>query len=360
MDIKLNSPVAPNLTLLNKYLESVNQSGWYTNFGPLHQELTCRLEDYLGVKNLLLVSNGTLALQVAYKTLGIKSAITTPFSFVATSSSLAWQNIPFEYSDIDKKTLNINSDKVNQIIGNSEKNKAIVATHVFGNPCDVEELDEIGDKKNVSIIYDAAHAFGVKYKNKSILSYGDASTLSFHATKVFHTVEGGAIVFKKKDDYEHAKSLINFAITPDKIIDGVGINAKLNEYQCAVGLVILDEIDLILAKRVNYFDLYRESLKNDCDTPLWQKNTSFNGSYMPIILESEKQLINVNNALKANNIESRRYFSPSLCTIFKNACNYSTSNSKDVSQRVLCLPLHFNMTTEDTQKVINTVKEGLK
>ena len=201
MKIKLNQPIKPNIEKLTQYLAEVNDSGWYTNFGPLHQQLTKKLEAYLGVENLLLVANGTLALQVAYKTLNVKSALTTPFSFVATASSLIWQGIETSFSDIDKNTYNLCPKKAEEALTLNSNINAIVATHVYGNPCNVKAFDELSRQKNVKVIYDAAHAFAIKVNDKSILNYGDASTLSFHATKVFHTVEGGAIVFKNKADF---------------------------------------------------------------------------------------------------------------------------------------------------------------
>lgn len=360
MTILLNNPVAPNLTKLNKYLKTVNDSGWFTNFGPLHQELTTRLEEYLGVKNLLLVSNGTLALQIAYKALDIKAAVTTPFSFVATSSSLTWQNIPFDYCDIDRNTLNICPRKINEILqASGSSNSSIVATHVYGNPCDVESIKKVSQEKKIKVIYDAAHAFGVKLKGNSILLNGDASTLSFHATKIFHTVEGGAIVFNKSDEFERAKALINFG----SVLDGneekyhAGINAKLNEYQCAVGLVILDEIDEIIEKRTNLFEEYRDRLKEVCDMPTWHDEASFNGAYMPIVLESADQVQNISSELLRNGVQSRQYFSPSLCTLFKASTIYSTENSKDISNRVLCLPLHYNLSVKNVCKVVDILKK---
>ncbi len=243
MDICLNKPLEPDLACLTRHLEKVNSSGWYSNFGPLHQKLTTQLEEYLGVENLLLVSNGTLALQVAYKVLNVTNALTTPFSFVATTSSLLWQGIETSFCDIDKKSYNLCPKETSNSLSKNSAINGIIATHVFGNPCDVDAFTEIAENNNVKVIYDAAHAFGTKVGGKSLLSFGDASILSFHATKVFHTVEGGAIVFKHKADFERAKRLINFGLDNKGKFSEAGINAKLNEYQCAVGLTILDQID---------------------------------------------------------------------------------------------------------------------
>lgn len=357
MTIKLNQPIKPNLERLTQYIEQVNDSGWYTNFGPLHQQLTQRLEAYLGVENLLLVSNGTLALQVAYKVLNVKSALTTPFSFVATASSLIWQGIETSFSDIEKKTYNLCPNQAQKALDSDLNIDTIVATHVYGNPCNVNRFDDIAKKHNINIIYDAAHAFGVNIDGRSVLSFGDASTLSFHATKVFHTVEGGAIVFKRKADFERAKRLINFGIDNNGNITEAGINAKLNEYQCAVGLSLLDEIDNIVEHRAKIFEYYRHQLKHCVEMPLWFDASSFNGAYMPIILKNKVVKELLVNEFEIHNIQSRSYFSPSLESIFIKSKSYGVENSSKTVESVLCLPLHFYMTISDVDSVVNIVKK---
>lgn len=359
MTINLNQPIKPNLDKLTQYLAQVNESGWYTNFGPLHQQLTKRLEAYLGVGNLLLVSNGTLALQVAYKTLNVKSALTTPFSFVATASSLIWQNIEPTFSDIDKKTYNLCQIKAQQALDENLNIDTIVATHVYGNPCDVKAFDDLAIKNKINIIYDAAHAFGVNVGDKSVLSFGDASTLSFHATKVFHTVEGGAIVFKHKADFERAKRLINFGIDEKGNITEAGINAKLNEYQCAVGLTILDDVESIIEHRSNLFSAYREGLKGIVEMPKWHGGANFNGAYMPINLNSIEERVLVESTLKNNGIQCRQYFSPSLDMVFKEQKVLSKNNSQELSQTILCLPLHFYMVIDDIDLIVKLICESL-
>ena len=359
MAINLNQPVKPDIKKLTKYLEQVNDSGWYTNFGPLHQQLTKRLEEYLGVKNLLLVSNGTLALQVAYKALNVTSALTTPFSFVATASSLIWQGIETSFSDIDKNSYNLCPKKAAEAITLNSDINAIVATHVYGNPCDLKAFDKLSEQNNVKIIYDAAHAFGIKVNGESVLSFGDASTLSFHATKVFHAVEGGAIIFKHKADLERAKRLINFGIDSSGNITEAGINAKLNEYQCAVGLTILDGIEKIIEHRAKLFNAYREGLKNVVEMPVWHGKSNFNGAYMPIKLKSIEQRILVENILKEHDIQCRQYFSPSLDTVFKKQKVFSNKNSKELAQTILCLPLHFYMAVDEANLVVKLIKNIL-
>tara|TARA_R110002060_G_scaffold74577_1_gene83890 strand:+ start:3981 stop:5063 length:1083 start_codon:yes stop_codon:yes gene_type:complete len=359
MAILLNQPIKPNLIKLTKYLEKVNESGWYTNFGPLHQELTTRLEDYLGVKNLLLVSNGTLALQVAYKALNTKIAITTPFSFVATASSLIWQGIESSFCDIDTNSYNLCPIEVKKALSANKNIDTVVATHVYGNPCNVEAFDSIAKQNNVKVIYDAAHAFGVKVGEKSVLSFGDASTLSFHATKVFHTVEGGAIVFKNKSDHERAKRLINFGIANDGNIIEAGINAKLNEYQCAVGLTILDDIDKILEHRSALFDIYRKELAGVVNVPVWHQFSNTNGAYMPIVLLNPASKLKIVEALSKNGIESRSYFSPTLDKVFTECANFGVKNSQLIASNVLCLPLHAYMSVKDVTSIVAVIKKNI-
>lgn len=358
--ILLNSPVKPNLKKLTKYLEQVNDSGWYTNFGPLHQQLTEKLEDYLGVENLLLVSNGTLAIQVACKTLKIDSVLTTPFSFVATTSSLLWQNIDVGFCDIDPNSLNLSPSTITAALQKSNNVDAIVATHVYGNPCDVKSIEQISNQYKNKVIYDAAHAFGVNVGDKSVLSFGDASTLSFHATKVFHTVEGGAIVFKSRDDFDYAKKLINFGIQGDGSLGSPGINAKLNEYQSAVGLTLLDDIDNVLEHRIALFEWYRAELNGVLEMPVWHSEASYNGAYMPVICDSEEQLKGIIDHLSTRGIQSRKYFSPSLDLAYPYCENDGCDISRQQASKMLCLPLHFLMTKEDVKSVAKEIREFLR
>ncbi|MGO3643652.1 MAG: DegT/DnrJ/EryC1/StrS family aminotransferase [Pseudoalteromonas sp.] len=358
--IALNKPLIPNQTKLTAYLAQVNESGWYTNFGPLHEQLTKRLEAYLGVQNLLLVSNGTLAIQVACKALNINSAITTPFSFVATTSSLLWQGINTAFSDINSQSYNLCPKALVQTLNQNNQYDGIVATHVYGNPCDVKAIENIASKYNKKIIYDAAHAFGVKVGNKSVLNFGDASTLSFHATKVFHTVEGGAIVFKYKTDFEKAKQLINFGIQANGTLGEPGINAKLNEYQCAVGLTLLDEIDAVIEHRSKLFELYCNELKNIVVLPKWHSKASLNGAYMPLYLECPTMQNRVMKALTVQNIQSRRYFTPSLDVAYPQLKSFGCANSQKMSGGTICLPLHNYMKAADVLLVSQIIKEELK
>ncbi|BEI22388.1 DegT/DnrJ/EryC1/StrS family aminotransferase [Vibrio fluvialis] len=355
--IALNSPIKPNIKKLTNLLEQVNNSGWYTNFGPLHKELTDRLEDYLGVNNLLLTNNGTSALQVAAKSIGSQSILATPFSFVATVSAFKWQKDELAFADIDARSLNLSPESIQSAYRKGCKADTVVATHVYGNPCDVTSFDELSDKNNFQIIYDAAHSFGVKIKDDSVLAYGDASTLSFHATKIFHTVEGGAIVFKDRTNLEKAREIINFGICSDYGVVGIGINAKLNEYQAAVGLVNLDEINNIIEHRAELFYQYREGLKNIVELPEWHSEANYNGAYMPILLRDNEQMVNVVKYLAKNKVQSRHYFNPSLDKIFVDSHNYGTKNSLSAAERILCLPMHAHLSTKDVHSVISKIKE---
>ncbi|PHX05768.1 DegT/DnrJ/EryC1/StrS family aminotransferase [Vibrio splendidus] len=357
--IALNSPIKPNLKKLYKLLEQVNSNGWFTNFGPMHKELTGKLEDYLGVKNLLLTNNGTSALQVASRAMGSKSLIATPFSFVATVSAFDWQKDELAFTDIDPNSLNLSPQAVEAAYRLGCKADTLVATHVYGNPCDVDSIDQLSTQHKFKVIYDAAHAFGVNVNDRSVLSFGDASTLSFHATKVFHTVEGGAIVFRDRDHFERAEDIINFGIRPGYGVVDVGINAKLNEYQAAVGLVNLESMDDILNHRAELFYQYRQGLKELVELPLWHPEANANGAYMPILLESEAQMKSVSSMLAHNDIQSRHYFAPSLDTVFTDKHNYGTTNSRSASERILCLPMHAHLSVSDVNTVLEKIKKGI-
>ena len=358
--IVLNKPLTPDLKKLTAYLAQVNESGWYTNFGPLHEQLTKRLEDYLGVQNLLLVSNGTLAIQVACKALNINSAITTPFSFVATTSSLLWQSIHTAFSDIDINSYNLCPVSLDIALAQDSNYDGIVATHVYGNPCDVHGIADVANKHNKKVVYDAAHAFDVKIAEQSVLNYGDASTLSFHATKVFHTVEGGAIIFKHKADFEKAKQLINFGIQADGTLGEPGINAKLNEYQCAVGLTLLDDIESVIKHRAALFNTYIDELKNVVELPQWHPQASLNGAYMPIYISCEQKQQDVIRALAKNNIQCRRYFTPSLDLAYDQQKSFGCVNSQKIAGGVVCLPLHNFMTVDDITCITAIIRKVLK
>ena len=354
--ITVTKPFLPPKKDYFKYIDGIWERNHLTNMGPLANKLEMKLKEYLNINHLLFVTNGTIALQIAIKALRLKGEIiTTPFTYVATSSSIVWEGCTPVYVDIDKNSLNIDSSKIEAAI--TKKTTAIVATHVFGNPCDVETIKNIADRHNLKVIYDGAHAFGVKLKGKSIFEYGDISTCSTHATKLFHTVEGGAIVFKDSSIFDKAKQLINFNLDSDGIPSGIGINAKLNEYQCAVGLTNLESIDEILTHRIMLYKLYTELLSQHVQLLKWDDNCSLNGSYMPIVFKNENEKLKVKRALDKSGIPSREYFSPSLNTIFKpkDSCPFSES----VSSRILCLPIHFYLTVEEVKFISLTISESI-
>lgn len=351
--IPVTRPYLPNREKLEEYIDGIYERQWLTNNGPLVQELTKRLEKYLGVENLLLVSNGTLALQIAYRTLGVNKvfngkpaeAITTPFSFIATASSLKWEEINPVFVDIDAETWCLDPKNVESAI--TKQTRAIVPVHVFGNPCDVESIQNIADKYDLKIIYDAAHAFDVSYKGQSILKYGDASILSLHATKLFHSIEGGAIIFKRKEDLEKAKKLINFGISSPDCIDELGINAKMGEFNAAMGLCVLDEIQNVREKRRKIWDIYSQTLDKIIVKQKWLDHSINNYAYFPIVLPSEKDVLNLMQDLASENIQVRRYFHPSLESVKVLGDYAELPVSQSISSKVLCLPLYPDLNVKD-------------
>lgn len=356
--IPVTKPYLPNREKLNQYIDGIYERNWLTNNGPLVQELTQRLESYLGLKNLLLVSNGTLALQVAYHALDITTAdkpeaITTPFTFIATASSLKWQGIEPVFADIDANTWCLDPAKIEDKI--TANTKAIVPVHVFGNACDVEAIDTIAQKYNLKVIYDAAHAFGVTFKDKSLLAYGDAATLSFHATKLFHSIEGGAIVFKHKEDLERAKKAINFGIAGPEEIDSLGINAKMNEFQAAMGLCVLDELENNLTSRAAVWNTYAEALDTQYQLQKIHPDVQYNYAYFPVVFDTAEQATQALNALKESDVIARRYFYPSLDTVDYFQIEEHQPLSKDIASRILCLPIYNTLSLPKVSNIISII-----
>jgi len=347
----------PELKKYEAYIDKIFRLGYVTNNGPLVKELQNRLEKYLGVKHILLVANGTIALQIAYKLLDIKGdAITTPFSFVATTSSQIWQGINPVFADINKDTFNIDYEKIEEKI--SKTTSAIIPVHVFGNACDVEKIDEIAKKYNLKVIYDAAHAFGVNYKGNSVLNYGDISTLSFHATKVFHTIEGGALVINDDEIYDKATRIINFGISDQEHITEVGINGRMNEFEAAMGLCVLDDIDKIFENRKKAYENYMNYLSKTVIRQEQNIYSSLNYCYFPVVFKDEETLLKVKEALASENIYPRRYFYPSLNNLpyIKDKTN-TTPNSEFVSSRILCLPLYDSLELTVQENIINIINK---
>lgn len=359
--INVTKTYLPNKELYHKYVDDIFESEWITNRGKYVEKLERRLEEYLEVKNLILVNNGTLALQIAYRLLDIKDeAVTTPFSFVATTSSLIWERINPVFADIDSKSFSIDTSKIEEKI--TKNTTAIVPVHVFGNPCDVEKIDSIAKKHNLSVIYDAAHAFGVKYKEKSLLTYGDISVLSFHATKIFHTIEGGALVINDDDLYKKAKLMINFGIQGPEDIQCLGINAKMNEFQAAMGLAILDDIDELIRERKNIYNYYVSKLSGIKELSMQKINDKvvYNYSYFSIVFKSEEILLKVIKELNKNEVYPRRYFYPSLNNLSYLNRKDKCPISENISKNILCLPIYSGITNKEQDLIIDIVKKNIK
>lgn len=353
--IPVTKAYLPNKEKYQSYVDRIFESGWLTNNGSLLQELERRLANYLGVKNIILVANGSFALQLAYKALALEGeVITTPFSFAATTSTLAWEGLKPVFADINPKTFNIDPAQIEaQITPNTS---AIVPVHVFGNPCDVEAIQSIADKHKLKVVYDAAHAFGSECKDQSVLNFGDISTLSFHSTKLFHTIEGGAVITNDDELAKKVRLMINFGISSPTAIESVGTNAKMNEFEAAMGLCVLDEIDIIRQRREDIWQVYTNELSNVVEIQQWNEHGKNNCAYAPVLFESEEQLLKIEAKLKEKDILPRRYFYPSLDTLSyldsKQVCN----NSRDIASRILCLPIYPTLKLDDVQKIVNILE----
>ncbi|MEO8405919.1 MAG: DegT/DnrJ/EryC1/StrS family aminotransferase [Chitinophagaceae bacterium] len=330
-----------------------------TNNGILVQELEQGLKEYLGVKHLFFTSNGTVVLQMALKAYNIsKEVITTPFSYVATTNAILWENCTPVFVDINRQTFCIDADKIERAI--TEDTQAIMATHVYGYPCDVEKIQTIADKHKLKVIYDGAHAFGCVLKGKALLSYGDISTCSFHATKLFHTVEGGCMI---TDDDEIANKLMlyrQFGHINDDYFS-IGINGKNSEFHAAMGLSILPQFDQIVKRRKEVSDYYDQQLSKKIYRPgVTDSSFTYNYSYYPIVFESEEQLVKIKAILLENGYNTRRYFYPSL-----NELPYSKEVapcpvSEEISRKVLCLPTFFDLEQADQKKISEIINQYLK
>ena len=326
-------------------------TGWITNRGVLVQELEEKLIDYLQVPNMIATTNGTLPLQIAIKALGLTGEIiTTPFSYVATTSSIVWEGCKPVFVDIHPEYLTINETKIEAAI--TPKTTAILATHVFGNPCAVEEIEIIAKKHHLKVIYDAAHCFGVTYKGKSIFEYGDVSTCSFHATKLFHTGEGGALFCNDKELYKKLFYHHNFGHKTAETFHGVGINAKMSELQAAMGLAVFPHIKRIIDSREEIIKFYKKTLPKIKLLKL-RKHTGWNSSYFPVIFNNEIELLKAQKELNLNNIFPRRYFYPSLNKIVLGN-NQKMKVSETISKNILCLPLYVEL-EETIIKQISTI-----
>jgi dTDP-4-amino-4,6-dideoxygalactose transaminase len=340
--IPVTKPFRPPIEEYQDLLAGIWQRNWFTNNGPLVNDLELKLKTYLGAKHLLYLSNGTIAIQIALKALGItKKVITTPFSYVATTSSLVWEGCTPVFADIDAETLNIDPAKIEACI--DEDTEAILATHCFGNPCDIDAIDKIAKQHKLKVIYDAAHCFGTTYKGKSIFNYGDVSTTSFHATKLYHTIEGGAVFTQDPKVLKRMAYMRNFGHDGPERFFGVGINGKNSEFHAAMGIVNLKYLEAILAKRKVQCLTYNTLLKGlNVKKQKIVTDAKFNYAYYPILFETEDMALKMKSALEKHEIFSRRYFYPSLSSL-----NYVKGNSTPiadkVSSRILCLPLYHEL-----------------
>jgi len=349
--IPVTKPFLPPQEAYQKYLDGIWQRQWLTNMGPLANDLELKLKSHLGVKHLLFVTNGTVALQMAIKALDLKGEIiTTPFSFVATTSCIVWEGCTPVFVDIDPNTLNIDASKIEASI--TEKTAAILATHVYGNPCDVVAIEKIAQKHNLKVIYDGAHAFGVNVHGKSIFEYGDISTCSLHATKLYHSGEGGLIITKNADLLKKLAYIRNFGFNGPESFAELGINGKNSEFHAAMGLVNLNYIDKIHAKRKELTDYYDTKLKNfRAKRPSWHKQATINYAYYPLIFDNEEFMLRCIEKLKLGEIFTRRYFYPSLANTLPYLEPQALPVTDDTAKRMLCLPLYYELSVEEVDLI---------
>jgi len=358
-------PTLPALDEYTDYLRGIWERGWLTNDGVLHQELERRLGEYLGVEHLSLFCNGTIALLVALNALRINSGevITTPFTFPATAHVLYWNGIRPVFCDIDEASLNLDPNRIEHLIG--PDTKAILAVHVYGTPCDVEGIQAIADRHGLHVIYDAAHAFGVKHRGRSILEYGDLSVLSFHATKLFSTIEGGALVSRTDAQRQRINFLKNFGIAGEEEVIGPGINGKMNEFQAAFGLLHLRMVDEEIARRKAIAAIYRERLAKVPGLRLLLEpaDTEPNYGYFPILVDgaygmSRDELFGM---LRRCNIISRKYFYPLVSRASCYAALPSAEPARlpvaeDVASRVLCLPIYGKLESPVVHRICDVLE----
>lgn len=355
--INVTLPFLPEYAVYERYLKDIWKRNWLTNHGPLVQEIEVKLKEYLGVKHLFFCANGTVAIQIAIKALNLKKQIiTTPFSYVATTNTILWENCQPLFVDITDYDFNIDVNKLADKI--TPDTEAILATHVYGNPCAAERIRDIAKEHNLKVIYDGAHAFGTMYKDRSLLSYGDISTCSFHATKLFHTIEGGCVI---TNDDELANTIMlyrQFGHIYDDYFT-IGINGKNSEFHAAMGLSVLPCIKDIIENRKKTCAIYDEET---ADLPLQRPKalpgTEYNYSYYPVVFESEQLLLRAKADLETINVFTRRYFYPSL-----NNLPYLTGEACPVSERisvsVLALPLYYNLHEADVRRITHRLRKTI-
>ena len=354
--IPVTKPFLPPKEEFERYLNGIWERNWLTNHGPLVKQLEIQICVYLSNQRMHFVSNGTIALQLAIRALGLKGEIiTTPFSYVATTTSIIWEGCTPVFVDIDKETFNIDPAKIEAAI--TPNTTAILATHVYGNPCDIDAIQEIADRRGLKVIYDGAHAFGVKYKEKSIFEYGDITTCSFHATKIFHSIEGGGVFCKDLEVHEKVGLLMNFGHAGFDKFNGIGINGKNSEFHAAMGLAVLPYFEEILFERkaqARYYDGLLSGLPLQKQVLL--NPDTYNYSYYPILFPSEEVLIAVKSDLDEQGIACRRYFYPSLSSLDYVSGNTPVAN--DIAERVLCLPVYYDLEPLDQNTISNLIRKS--
>jgi dTDP-4-amino-4,6-dideoxygalactose transaminase len=356
--INVTKTFLPSIESYQLYLKRAWDKVWLTNRGELTLELEDKIKQKYSTTNLIITNNGTIPLQIALKLLGNQGdIITTPFSYVATTSAILWENCTPVFVDIHPEYLSIDETKIEAAI--TSKTTAILATHVFGNPCHVEEIERIAKKHNLAVIYDAAHCFGVTYNGTSIFNFGDVSTCSFHATKIFHTGEGGAMFCNDENLFQKLFYSHNFGHNGPLEFHGLGINAKISELQSAMGLAVFDELDFIFSERKKVVDFYLNHLDfTQISTIKIREKTQWNFSYFPVIFNSEEELLKVQNKLNESEIYPRRYFYPSLNTI-DFVKGEAMPISESVALKILCLPLYVGLEKKDLEKITTIINTSL-
>ena len=354
--IPVTKSFLPPIEEYTAQVQRAYNNGWLTNRGELVLELEEKLTAYLQLEqaNILLMTNGTIPLQIALKCLAQGGdVITTPFSYVATTSTIVWEGCTPVFVDIHPEYLTIDETKIEQAI--TEKTTCILATHVFGNPCNIEEIERIAKKHKLKVIYDGAHAFGVSYNGKSIFEYGDVTTCSFHATKLFHTGEGGAIFCKDPALFHQLYFSHNFGHDGPLAFHGLGINGKMSELQAAMGLAVLPYMQEILADRSSVVTWYDENMKmNPFERIKIRIKTHWNTAYYPMVFESENQLLEIEKSLHDIEVFPRRYFYPSL-TKLPYVPQSSCETASDISSRILCLPLFYGLGENEVKRIASII-----
>ena len=362
--ITVTSPLLPSLEDFIPYLQQIWDSKWITNNGSFHQRLEQALCEYLGVKYISLFTNGTLPLITALQAMRITGeVITTPYSFVATTHALWWNGIKPVFVDVDPTTGNLDPDKIEAAI--TPKTTAIMPVHVYGTPCNTERIKEIADKYGLKVIYDAAHAFGVKKGGESILNAGDMSTLSFHATKVYNTIEDGALVMHDAETKKRIDYLKNFGFAGETTVVAPGINSKMDEFRAAYGLLNLKQVNAAIAARKRVALRYREALKDVDGITFFddQSNITHNYSYFPIFVDAEKYGMTRDELyfkMKEQNVLGRRYFYPLISDFstyrgLESAKPENLPNARKMADSVICLPMYHNLTDENIEKIVSLI-----